>query len=79
MRCDDPACLFVHQDGSPDEQQVMDLAAELAEKFDVESLEMFNAVKDVWSNANKSDFSAKRKAKVCVLRERELHGVDPQA
>lgn len=44
----------------------MDLAAELAEKFDVESLEMFDALKDVWSNANKTDFAAKRKTKVCV-------------
>jgi hypothetical protein len=45
----------------------MDLAADLAEKFGVESLEMFDALKDVWSNANKADFNvAKRKAKVCV-------------
>lgn len=65
MHCDDrvPVCV---QDGSPDEQQVMDLAAELAEKFGVESLEMFDALKEVWSNANKSDFAVKRKAKVCV-------------
>lgn len=57
------------QDGAPDEQEVMDLAAELAEKFSVESLDMFDALKEVWSNANKSDFTAKRKAKVriCII------------
>lgn len=47
----------------------MDLAADLAEKFDVESLEMFDSLKDVWSNANKSDFataSARKPNKVCV-------------
>ena len=61
-------CLF--QDGAPDEQEIMDLAADLAEKFEVESLEMFDALKDVWSNANKSDFAtaAARKPKVCVCQ-----------
>lgn len=55
------------QDGSPDETLVMDLAAELADKFSVESLEMYDALQEVWSNANKSDFAAKRNAaKVCV-------------
>lgn len=64
------------QDGSPDETLVMDLAAELADKFSVESLEMYDALQEVWSNANKSDFAAKRNAaKVCVSEW--LHPVRP--
>lgn len=45
----------------------MDLAAELAVKLDIESPDMFDALKEVWSIANKSDFAAaKRKAKVRI-------------
>ena len=54
------------QDGSPDEQQVMDLAEELSQKFSIESLEMYDALKDVWGNANKTDFAAAKKRYVKV-------------
>ncbi len=54
------------QDGSADEQAMMDLTEELAEKFSIESLELFDALQEVWSNANKSDFATSRKTKVCM-------------
>ena len=44
------------QDGSPDEDQVLQLAEELSTKFSIESLEMYDALKEVWGNANKTDF-----------------------
>ena len=42
----------------------MDLAVELAEKFGIESLEMYDALQEVWGNANKADFAARRRNKV---------------
>ena len=47
------------QDGMPDEQLILDLATELAEEFDVESLSMYDALQEVWANANKCSFGAK--------------------
>lgn len=54
-------CCSIHfpppQDGSPDEQLVIDLAAELSDQFEVESLEMYNTLQEVWSYANKTDYA----------------------
>ena len=59
--------VLLPQDGSPDEQMVLDLATELSEKFSIESLEMYDALKEVWGNANKMDYAtAKRMMKVSI-------------
>lgn len=35
---------------------MLDLATELAERFDVESLSMYDALQEVWANANKCSY-----------------------
>ena len=38
---------------------MLDLATELADRFDVESLSMYDALQEVWANANKCSYSMK--------------------
>jgi len=61
----------VWQDGSADEGLMLELAEQLSEKFDMESLTMYDALQEVWSNANKCTYNSVTSAPKTKVRRGE--------
>ena len=62
------------QDGSADEGLMLELASQLSEKFDVESLSMYDALQEVWSNANKCTYNPVASMPKAKVRREEGRG-----